>query len=368
MVAQRLCCLLGATTVCLVAIASCTEDLSTRGASLTSREVTTLALTGLEREQAAQLVSFPIVRCITPTSAGTAVVLGPDTLIMTRHQLGKLYYEVNGVLTSLEVLESSSAPDDDWAVVRACPSVTTEAAWTEPERSIGVGQAIFLIGYWGKKELGTSPWTWSHVANLPRTIVKGRVVAPPKHLGLEELPPDEHFIYCDTPCAQLFAGLSGGAAVVWDERAARFVLIGIYCGVAYVRAEDGSLLFAAQLVRRLPPSALDRRDAPAKPRDPRPGGGVRRLKAKQCPRQILIINCSQPASGPGADRRELRLSGALRRPPWFLAGLSSAKAPRSTGFRTTARHQGGSRRGRREGMIVDSGGGSSEGRSEKILL
>jgi|GEM_PF-2446442 len=172
---------------------------------------------------------------VAPFASGTAVPVGDDVLVSCRHNfrptLDALW--IDGETTPITVFESGSRDDlmtEDWVKFSVPPGVASVSDSTiiDFDHPVSPGEDIYLIGYYGGPRHGISQ---EAARNLTKTIIHGKVIEPPA------LWPDcpEEIICVNAPGADAYHGVSGGAAVVYDPRRGRWVVVGIYRGMAIRR-------------------------------------------------------------------------------------------------------------------------------------
>lgn len=183
--------------------------------------------------------------------AGTAVPLGRGAFITALHCLSSSSAGVPRSLWmdgqvvpidivrsgDLEIMRSGSKQDrilHDWAKF----SIPQEnaARWDQTGTIVDFtfplkeGQIIYLVGFpIGVDAEGIS---FSAGVALKKTILRGTVVAP---ANSEELPPPDRVFFVNTNQLtefERFQGLSGGPAVVYDDKHDRWVIVGICQGGA----------------------------------------------------------------------------------------------------------------------------------------
>ncbi|MBX3385266.1 MAG: trypsin-like peptidase domain-containing protein [Phycisphaeraceae bacterium] len=167
----------------------------------------------------------------------------------------------------------------DWALIRVPDAPSSLGALTDhPVLSgsfVRPGREVFLSGYWQ----GPGRWTrMSRMRSVPITTVAGPTLEmadsekfPRRHLLFVEVAPtsgaQEVVREADrarertVDVADVYSGMSGGPAVVWDSREARAVVVGVYVGGGeyervFVPAGAGAS-GRAQIVRRIPAEVMD---------------------------------------------------------------------------------------------------------------
>lgn len=194
--------------------------------------------------------------------AGTATALGGNTLITCRHCLpdyvlsedfrrektvtigGKVFKDLptfpaklNGEDVTLRLVwaGATEAPEDDVAIVEV---VGTSLGHTNLNlrvgRKVNEGEVIYLIGFW-------------HASSEQKVYeIEGRVTTPP----FPWLSVPGEIICVEAPREEVYTGISGGVAVVWDHEAQEFVAVGIYRGK---REWDDLFKSGVHAVRRFTP-------------------------------------------------------------------------------------------------------------------
>lgn len=162
---------------------------------------------------------------------------------------GGLWREVNADGT---VARSDDWVDvsKDWQEFRALAGTFEPAPGSEIDfdRPLHVGEAIYLIGFGGD----AAKIDRESAKSMKATVVAGRVA---------EAPPDwkDRIIAVEVsvlPEHKRFGGMSGGAAVVYDEKSGNWVVVGLCRGLLETRNSFGpfewSVGSVVQVVR--PPS------------------------------------------------------------------------------------------------------------------
>jgi len=166
--------------------------------------------------------------------AGETIRLGGETMAVRP----TFELRLNGATVSAKVVDRGACekPEDDWAVFEVLgPDCEIPALPRDPSHQLVAGDEVVLLGFW-KDPSGQIP-----------SVISGRVTTPP----LPWLSVPETIIPIETSYSEVYFGLSGGAAVVWDERHERYVLVGVYRGMRQWPLVLGAKL-GVQAVRRLP--------------------------------------------------------------------------------------------------------------------
>lgn len=209
----------------------------------------------------AQLDGLPVVRILTPWGAlGSGVPLADDVLITCRHCLprgGSNRVEIDGVRRQFEVLAAGDTRDakDDWAVIRVTPGGLPPAPAIDAVRRVREGEAVYLCGYWPGE--GQRPERVDPRRVEPRAVCAQAVAVE----GTRKLPADLT-VFAEVGPSDIFRGMSGGPAAVWDRATQRLVVIGIYLGAAEYEPGQAERFGRVQVIRRMPPEAVQ---AAAKP-------------------------------------------------------------------------------------------------------
>lgn len=203
----------------------------------------------------AQLDGLPVVRILTPWGAlGSGVPLADDVLITCRHCLprgGTNRIEVDGVRRRFEVLAAGTTRDakDDWAVIRVSPGGLPPAAPIDATRRVRDGEPVYLCGYWPGD--GQRPERVDPRRVEPRAVCAMAVAVE----GTRKLPADLT-VFAEVGPSDIFKGMSGGPAAVWDRAGQRLVVIGIYLGAAEYEPGQSERFGRVQVIRRMPAEAL----------------------------------------------------------------------------------------------------------------
>jgi hypothetical protein len=203
----------------------------------------------------AQLDGLPVVRILTPWGAlGSGVPLADDVLITCRHCLprgGLNRIEVDGVRRQFEVLASGTTRDakDDWAVIRVVPGGLAPSSAFDPTRPVREGEPVYMCGYWPGEAQRPDRIDPRRVE--PRVICAQAVAVE----GTRRLPSDVT-IFAQVGPGDIFKGMSGGPAAVWDRREQRLVVVGIYLGAAEYEPGQQNHVGRVQVIRRLPEEAV----------------------------------------------------------------------------------------------------------------
>lgn len=167
----------------------------------------------------------------------------------------------------------------DWALIRVPGAAGALGELAERPALSGSfvrpGREVFLSGYWQ----GPGRWTrMSRMRSMPVTTVAGPAIEmadsatfPRRHLLFVEVAPatvaagngDRASGTGDrtVDTADVYSGMSGGPAVIWDSREGRAVVVGVYVGGGeYERSfapTGASSSGRAQIVRRIPAEVID---------------------------------------------------------------------------------------------------------------
>jgi len=208
----------------------------------------------------AQLEGLPVSRLMTGWGGlGSGVPLSDDTLITCRHCLprgsgevgsrGRI--EVDGKRRTFELLASGQTRDgkDDWAIIRVDPPGLPTPARIDPSRRLREGEQIYLCGYWPGESahLGRD-----EIRRLEPQAICAQAVAVQ---GTRRLPSDVT-IFAQVGPQDIFKGMSGGPAAVWDPREQQMVVVGIYIGAAEFEKGQTEHAGRVQVIRRLPADAI----------------------------------------------------------------------------------------------------------------
>ncbi|MBX3403891.1 MAG: trypsin-like peptidase domain-containing protein [Phycisphaeraceae bacterium] len=203
----------------------------------------------------AQLDGLPVVRILTPWGAlGSGVPLADDVLITCRHCLprgGTNRIEIDGVRRQFEVLAAGTTRDakDDWAVIRVAPGGLPPAAPIDATRRVRDGEPVYLCGYWPGD--GQRPERVDPRRVEPRAVCAVAVAVE----GTRKLPADLT-VFAEVGPSDIFKGMSGGPAAVWDRSSQRLVVIGIYLGAAEYEPGQAERFGRVQVIRRMPAEAV----------------------------------------------------------------------------------------------------------------
>jgi hypothetical protein len=191
---------------------------------------------------------------------GSGVPLSDDTIITCRHCVprsrdgelaAKGRIEVDGIRRTFELLSSGDSRDgkDDWAIIRVDPPGLPAAASIAPRRRIRDGEEVYLCGYWpgdGKR------MDRDEIRRLEPQAICAQAVAVQ---GTHRLPSDVT-IFAQVGPSDIFKGMSGGPAAVWDSREQKLVVVGIYIGAAEFEKGQPEHAGRVQVIRRLPADAI----------------------------------------------------------------------------------------------------------------
>lgn len=191
---------------------------------------------------------------------GTAVPIGPNTVITCWHNfvdddgVESTSIEFDGVTIPVTVLDRGDCPPidlpkpvgmmHDWAVLSTPETIALRPVRADAARELRIGDTVYLAGYFGGN---SGPITHARAESLSVTVVRARVAPTPS--SWTDKP--EELICLDAPNPDTYHGISGGAALVWDEYRNEFILIGIYRGM-WKRTFLG-LGDSVHIVRRIPP-------------------------------------------------------------------------------------------------------------------
>lgn len=145
---------------------------------------------------------------------------------------------LNGAAVQARLVDRGACEvaEDDWAVFEVLgPDLGIPEIARDASRQFAAGDEVILLGFW-KDPSGKDP-----------SVISGRVTALP----LPWLSVPDEILAIETSYSEVYFGLSGGAAVVWDERQERHVLVGVYRGMRQWPLVLGAKL-GVQAVRRLP--------------------------------------------------------------------------------------------------------------------
>lgn len=209
----------------------------------------------------AQLEGLPVVRVLTPWGGlGSGVPLAEDVVITCRHCLprgGMNRIEIDGVRRRFEVLAAGVTRDakDDWAVIRITPGGLTPTTLIDPQRRVREGEAVYMCGYW--------PGESQRSDRVDPRRVDSRVICAQAVAveGTRKLPSDAT-IFAQVGPGDIFKGMSGGPAAVWDRREQRLVVVGIYLGAAEYEPGQPNHVGRVQVIRRLPAEAIEAASTP----------------------------------------------------------------------------------------------------------
>lgn len=195
--------------------------------------------------------------------SGSATAVASNELLLTRHQLQEQFdwAEVDGHSVLLRVLAKGEGEglEDDWALVqisRSFPSPTVPLRF-DPGRQLRPGDCIYVLGYWTGKHDRDEAQQSESPPSLPLTILKAKVVRPPKPPRNDPVYVPPEFICCETGSSDALSGMSGGAAVVWDAEDQKWVYVDTYARRWVHTTDDGRLKRSVMLVRRLPAEVYD---------------------------------------------------------------------------------------------------------------
>ncbi len=222
----------------------------------------------------AQLEGLPVCRLMTGWGGlGSGVPLSDDVLITCRHCLprgsgevgsrGRI--EVDGRRRTFELLSAGQSRDgkDDWAIIRISPPGLPTPAVIDPSRRLREGEQVYICGYWpgeSAARLGQDD-----LRRLEPQAICTQAVAVQ---GTRRLPSDVT-IFAQAGPEDIFKGMSGGPAAVWNPREQRMEVIGIYIGAAEFEKGQSEHAGRVQVIRRLPAEAIaaalapETADAPA---------------------------------------------------------------------------------------------------------
>jgi len=218
----------------------------------------------------AQLEGLPVCRILTPWGGlGSGVPLSDDTLITCRHCLPRarggsddggrtpLRIDIDGTRRTFELLAAGQSRDgkDDWAVIRVSPPGLPPAAAIDPSRRLRDGEPVYLCGYWPGE--GRRPDRDELRSLEPRVIRATSVTVQ----GTGKLPSDIT-IFAQVGPADIFRGMSGGPAAVWDSAKQRLVVVGIYLGTTEFESGQPEHVGRVQVIRRIPAEALAAKATP----------------------------------------------------------------------------------------------------------
>ena len=191
--------------------------------------------------------------------AGSALNLGGKKIHTCRHCLpdyvldedfrriktvtvgGKVFQDLptfpgrlNGEPVTLRLIAvgATTAPEDDWATLEVVEeSFTGVIPKLNLNHQFKEGEVIYLIGYW-------------HAATEQKlSTIKARVSSPP----LPWLSVPSEIICVAAPHEEVYEGISGGVAAVWNEETHEYVAVGIYRGK---REWSGLVKLGVHAVRR----------------------------------------------------------------------------------------------------------------------
>lgn len=215
----------------------------------------------------AQLGGLPVVRIMTGWGGlGSGVPLSNDILITCRHCLprgsgevgsrGRI--EVDGRRRTFELLSAGQSRDgkDDWAIIRIEPAGLPAAAVIDPSRRLREGEQVYICGYWpgdGRR------LDRDELRLLEPQAICAEAVAVQ---GTRRLPSDVT-IFAQVGPDDIFKGMSGGPAAVWDSKRQQMVVVGIYIGAAEFEKGQPEHEGRVQVIRRLPAEAIRQAIAPA---------------------------------------------------------------------------------------------------------
>lgn len=194
---------------------------------------------------------------------GSGVPLSDDTLITCRHCLprgggwsgevgAKGRIEIDGRRRMFELLSAGQSRDgkDDWAIIRIDPPGLPTPATIDPSRRLREGEHVYICGYWpgdAAARLGRDDLRRLE----PRAICAQAVAVQ----GTRRLPSDLT-IFAQVGPEDIFKGMSGGPAAVWDSRRQQMVVVGIYIGAAEFEKGQPEHAGRVQVIRRLPADAI----------------------------------------------------------------------------------------------------------------
>ncbi len=208
----------------------------------------------------AQLEGLQVSRIMTGWGGlGSAVPLSDDTLITCRHCLPRAGGEpgatgridVDGVRRSFELLSAGQSRDgkDDWAIIRVDPPGLPAPGAIDPTRRLRDGEQIYICGFWpgdGRR------LDRDELRRLEPQAICAQAVAVQ---GTRRLPSDLT-IFAQVGPDDIFKGMSGGPAAVWDSRTQQLVIVGIYLGAAEFEKGQPEHEGRVQVIRRLPADAI----------------------------------------------------------------------------------------------------------------
>lgn len=208
----------------------------------------------------AQLEGLPVCRLMTGWGGlGSGVPLSDDTLMTCRHCLprgsgevgsrGRI--EVDGKRRTYELLSAGQSRDgkDDWAIIRVEPAGLPTPAAIDPGRRLREGEQIYICGYWPGDAQRLNR---DQIRHLEPQAICGLAVAVQ---GTRRLPSDVT-IFAQVGPDDIFKGMSGGPAAVWDSRRQQMVVVGIYIGAAEFVEGQPEHAGRVQVIRRLPSDAI----------------------------------------------------------------------------------------------------------------
>jgi len=172
------------------------------------------------------------------------------------------HHELDGHWTI--ILSSGRCDEDameDWAIVWTFPAIgeLPDSVRVDTNRTVMPGDAIYVIGYYGG---GADEISFEEAVELSPIVVKATAVETPRNEPFDT----SRLIYADAPADQVYRGISGGAAVVFDDERREWVIVGIYRGMSIRERHSLGLVHwrdrAHHIVVRFPMPA----DEPANPR------------------------------------------------------------------------------------------------------
>lgn len=202
--------------------------------------------------------------------SGTALRVSDELFLTARHVLPRRGDSIElgreGKRFTFErVLQGEEdGPLGDWTLFRVSDAAAKLGPLEQPpvlsSRGVRSDRDVFLAGFWQ----GPGRWTrMSRMRSVPLTIIQG----PAMDMADSERFPRRHLVFVESSAeteahrAEVFSGMSGGPAAVWDSSAGRATVVGVYVGGGeYERAYSQPGTNAngrAQIVRRIPQEVID---------------------------------------------------------------------------------------------------------------
>ncbi|MBI5432309.1 MAG: trypsin-like peptidase domain-containing protein [Planctomycetes bacterium] len=221
------------------------------GCAVTDRDLRALAPID---EADAVLASIAVEQLGTEHSTyGSAIPLGGQRLLTARHCLPEpgptpaiLLTRGLGVPFELLAQGAEQTNAEDWALIELPP--WTDGLPSPPidlERRPNFGDTIYLLGF--ARRGGADP----HKPPPRASVVRATISQAP-----DDCEDDGRTVFVRTADHDAYHGLSGGPAIRFDSESARFVVFGLYSGLAV--KTDGSWHEGVHAICRPPSSILAR--------------------------------------------------------------------------------------------------------------